>query len=51
MRIGGSRAQRDLVELTLIAACIKAEQPEDAGLLIKRRSERWLPIGVGLGVG
>lgn len=38
VRIGGSRAQRDLVNLTLIAACIKADRPEAAGALIERRA-------------
>ena len=38
VRIGGSRAQRDLIDLTLVAACIKADRPEQAGALIGRRA-------------
>ena len=37
VRIGGSRAQRDLVEKTLAAAYLKAQRPEDARRLIARR--------------
>ena len=36
VRIGGSRAQRDLVSLTLAAAYIKADRPEEASALIDR---------------
>ena len=43
VRIGGSRAQRDLVEWTLAAAYIKADRPEDARALLARCAER-LPI-------
>lgn len=38
MRIGGSRAQRDRVNLTSLAACIKADRPEAADALIERRA-------------
>jgi hypothetical protein len=38
VRIGGSRAQRDLVDLTLVAACIKADRAEEAGALIRERA-------------
>ncbi|HEY2976352.1 MAG TPA: tetratricopeptide repeat protein [Burkholderiaceae bacterium] len=38
VRIGGSRAQRDLVDLTLVAAYIKADRPEEASALIERRA-------------
>ena len=38
VRIGGSRAQRDLVDLTLLAAYLKADRPEAAGRLIERRA-------------
>lgn len=38
VRIGGSRAQRDLVDLTLLAAYLKADRPEAASLLIERRA-------------
>ncbi len=40
VRIGGSRAQRDLVELTLIAAFIKAGRPQEARALIEHHTER-----------
>ena len=40
VRIGGSRAQRDLVEHTLIAAYLKASRPEDARGLVARRVDR-----------
>ncbi|MCG6873523.1 MAG: tetratricopeptide repeat protein [Betaproteobacteria bacterium] len=40
VRIGGSRAQRDLVAYTLLAAYLKAERPEDARALIARRVDR-----------
>jgi tetratricopeptide (TPR) repeat protein len=37
VRIGGSRAQRDVVEKTLAAAYLKAQRPEDARRLMARR--------------
>ena len=40
VRIGGSRAQRDLVEHTLIAAYLKAGRAGDARALIARRTDR-----------
>jgi tetratricopeptide (TPR) repeat protein len=40
VRIGGSRAQRDLVEHTLLAACLKAGRPEQARALLARRTDR-----------
>lgn len=40
VRIGGSRAQRDLVEYTLVAAYLKDGRPEQANALIARRAER-----------
>lgn len=40
VRIGGSRAQRDLVEHTLLAAYLKAGRAGDARALIARRTER-----------
>ena len=40
VRIGGSRAQRDLVEHTLLAAYLKAGRPEEARELIARRTDR-----------
>lgn len=36
-RIGGSRAQRDLVEFTLLKACANAGRPDDARRLIASR--------------
>jgi tetratricopeptide (TPR) repeat protein len=38
VRIGGSRAQRDLVEYTLLAAYFKAGKAEEANALVARRS-------------
>lgn len=46
VRIGGSRAQRDLVEHTLIAAYLKAARPDDARALVARRTERRATIPV-----
>jgi hypothetical protein len=46
VRIGGSRAQRDLVEHTLIAAYLKAGRAEDARRLIERRTGRRAPVTV-----
>lgn len=40
VRIGGSRAQRDLVEMTLIAAYLKTGRAEDARKLVARRETR-----------
>jgi tetratricopeptide (TPR) repeat protein len=40
VRIGGSRAQRDLVEHTLIAAYLKAGRPAHARALVTRRADR-----------
>jgi len=36
-RIGGSRAQHDLIEFTLLRACINADRPEDARRLLGLR--------------
>lgn len=36
-RIGGSRAQHDLIEFTLLKACIEADRPEAAQRLLARR--------------
>ena len=44
VRIGGSRAQRDLVGLTLAAAYIKADRPEEASALLDRGGHR--PRGI-----
>lgn len=38
VRIGGSRAQRDLVDLTLLAACLQAGRSEAAARLVERRA-------------
>jgi tetratricopeptide (TPR) repeat protein len=43
--IGGSRAQRDLVVLTLMAAYIKADRPDEARTLIEGRADRFRAIG------
>ena len=39
-RIGGSRAQRDLVENTLLAAYLKAGRPDDARRLVAAHGDR-----------
>ena len=36
-RIGGSRAQHDLIEFTLLRAYLEADQQEDARRLIEKR--------------
>jgi hypothetical protein len=46
VRIGGSRAQRDLVEHTLVAAYLRAGRPEDARALIARRTDRRAAVAV-----
>jgi len=46
VRIGGSRAQRDLVEHTLLAAYLKAGRPADARQLIAKRTGRQAAVGV-----
>jgi hypothetical protein len=40
VRIGGSRAQRDVVENTLLAAYVKAGRPADAQRLLAQRVHR-----------
>ncbi|MCX7960555.1 MAG: tetratricopeptide repeat protein [Burkholderiales bacterium] len=45
VRIGGSRAQRDLVELTLLAAYVNAGRAEHARSLVERRAGRRAPAG------
>jgi tetratricopeptide (TPR) repeat protein len=46
VRIGGSRAQRDLVEHTLLAAYLHAGRADDAQRLIERRVDRRPPVEV-----
>jgi hypothetical protein len=47
VRIGGSRAQRDLVEHTLLAAYLKAGRPAGGGArLIARRGDRRATVAV-----
>jgi tetratricopeptide (TPR) repeat protein len=46
VRIGGSRAQRDLVEHTLLAAYLEAGRPEQARALIARRTDRRATVPV-----
>ena len=46
VRIGGSRAQRDLIEYTLIAAYLKAERLADARALVRRRTDRRASVQV-----
>ena len=40
VRIGGSRAQRDLIENTLIAAHLKTGRAADARALVERHADR-----------
>jgi hypothetical protein len=40
VRVGGSRAQRDLFEHTLLAAYLRAGRPADAETLLRRRLDR-----------
>jgi hypothetical protein len=40
VRIGGSRAQRDLIDFTLLAAHLKAGRPAEAHRLLAARVER-----------
>ena len=51
VRIGGSRAQRDLVDYTLIAAYLKAGRPADARTLVARRTDRRATVEVAGFVG
>jgi hypothetical protein len=46
VRVGGSHAQRDLVEHTLIAAYLKAGRAGDVRMLIERRTDRRATVGV-----
>jgi hypothetical protein len=46
VRIGGSRAQRDIVELTLIAAYLRDGRADQARALIARRGDRHPAIAV-----
>jgi len=46
VRIGGSRAQRDLIELTLVAALIQDARHKDAIAWISRREQRRPPVDV-----
>jgi Tfp pilus assembly protein PilF len=46
VRIGGSRAQRDLVEMTLIAAYLKADRPTEASAFVAARGGRRPMVGV-----
>jgi len=46
VRIGGSRAQRDLVEHTLVAAYLKVARPEKARTLVARRADRRATVPV-----
>jgi tetratricopeptide (TPR) repeat protein len=46
VRVGGSRAQRDLVEHTLVATYLKAGRPEDARRLVTGRVDRRATVGV-----
>ena len=46
VRIGGSRAQRDLVEHTMVAAYLRAGRADDARRMIVRRIERRPAVNV-----
>ena len=45
-RIGGSRAQTDLVEFTLLRACVQAGRPDDVARLVaaRRPGARGIPV-------
>jgi hypothetical protein len=45
-RIGGSRAQHDLIEFTLLKACLNAERLEEARHLLDRRRARAFGVAV-----
>ncbi|HVQ74288.1 MAG TPA: hypothetical protein VMT79_02000 [Candidatus Binatia bacterium] len=45
-RIGGSRAQRDQIEHTLVAAHLRAGRPEDAAALVRGRGPRRASVPV-----
>lgn len=49
VRIGGSRAQRDLVNLTLIAACIQAGRLDTARALVEQRAHLPRLLGAASG--
>lgn len=46
VRIGGSRAQRDLIDLTLVAAYLRANRIEDARRMIAQRPGRQAAVPV-----
>jgi hypothetical protein len=46
VRIGGSRAQRDLAEHTLVAACLRDGRVEEARKLVAARADRHPTVGV-----
>ena len=46
VRIGGSRAQRELVDHTLIAAYLKAGRPADAHRVVEQHIERRATVAV-----
>ena len=46
VRIGGSRAQRDLVALTMVAAYLRAGRADDARKMIVQRIERRSAVNV-----
>jgi hypothetical protein len=46
VRIGGSRAQRDLVEHTLVAACLRDGRVDDARKLVAARADRHPTVAV-----
>jgi hypothetical protein len=48
VRVGGSRAQRDLFEQTLLAAYLRAGRPEDARKLLARREALHRTPAVGV---
>ena len=45
-RIGGSRAQHDLIEFTLLKACLNAERLEEARQLLKARRSGAMAVSV-----
>ncbi len=49
VRIGGSRAQRDLFEHTLLAAYFRADRADEAAALLKRRLDRQPAVPIARG--
>ena len=50
-RVGGSRAQRDLIEFTMLAALMKLGRADDARLMLATRRPMKTDYGVSIGLG